>query len=391
MKILITGLTLHNNKGGAALALSLINKLKLEFNNPLFYLSVPNNGKNVALEKKWATFYNIEGVIGSVGVKELLFINRQRRHVFINFLKDIDLVVDLNALSYMDLSNLTYKRNLIRNLSIYTIRNLCNHLGKPLTRWTQSYGPFSSKITRFLVKSDLKYQKNIFVRGEGSLTNIQEVCQKNTIFSFPDIAITLTHNDDYFNVNLKEKSYITLSPSSVIYGIDGDLHIQQFRDIIAYIVKKGYEVVLVPHTLMTHNPTLFNCDLKVCERILEKVDTNRVFLIKKDLDVYNLKGIISKASLHIGARYHSIIASLSTSVPTVAFSWHEKYIDIMRMYNMEKYIYNGNKDVSHIFQYIDELLEDKGMVIETLKYQQNILEKEITKNIELFMENVNEM
>ncbi len=45
--------------------------------------------------------------------------------------------------------------------------------------------------------------------------------------------------------------------------------------------------------------------------------------------------------------YHSIIASLSMNVPTkLTFSWHEKYKDIMRMYDMEKYVYDGKTDIS---------------------------------------------
>ena len=391
MKVLITGLTLHNNKGGAALALSLIDKLKKEFDEVLFYLSVPNNGKNLELEKKWADFYGVEDVVGAVGVKELLYIKRERRETFLIFLKEVDLIIDLNALSYMDLPSLTYKQNLIRNLSIYTIRGLSNQLNKPLIRWTQSYGPFSSYFTKLIVKQDLKNQKNIFVRGEGSLSNLQQICKDKNIVSFPDIAITLNGDKSYYTKYLNDKNYVTLSPSSVIYGIDGELHIQQFRELLAYILEKGYEVVFVPHTLMSINPTLYNCDLKVCEKILETVKSENVHLVKKDLDVYNLKGIIAHASLHIGARYHSIIASLSTSVPTVAFSWHEKYMDIMKMYQMEKYIYDGKSDISQLCDYVNELLNNRNKTIKTLKLQQNVLELEVEKNIVLFMESFNEL
>ena len=391
MKILITGLTLHNNKGGPALALSLIDKLKQEFSDVFFYLSVPNNSNNLELEEKWAKIYKIEGVVGAVGIKELLYINLQRRDTFIKFLNNIDLVVDLHALSYMDLPSLTYKKNLIRNLSIYTIRGLCNQLKIPMIRWTQSYGPFSSFLTKKIVQHDLKKQHNIFVRGVGSLENIKEIFPHKNLFSFPDIAITLGQNDNYYNQYLKDKNYITLSPSSVIYGIDGELHVEHFREIITYILQCNYDVVLVPHTLMTINPSLNNCDLKVCERIISTIATDRIHLVKEDLDVYNLKGIIAHASLHIGARYHSIIASLSTSVPTIAFSWHEKYIDIMKMYHMGKYIFDGKSEVSQLCDYIDELLANQNEIIKILKLQQNVLEIEIEKNIAFFMESFNEL
>lgn len=391
MKILITGLTLHNNKGGPALALSLIEQLKRNFENARFYLAVPDFSTNLKLEWKWADFYCLDGVIGSIGAKELLFLNKNKREKFLTSLKDFNLVVDLTALSYMDLPHLSYKKNMVRNLSIFALRHFCNIQNIPMIRWTQSYGPFSSYWTKLIVKQDLKKQKNIFVRGEGSLHNMQQLFKNKNIVSFPDIAVTLKYKEEYYNKYLKGRQYITLSPSSVIYSKDGQAHIEHFRQIIHYISQLGHEVVLVPHNLMSINPTLENCDLKVCEKILEDIDSSNIHLVSEDIDVYNLKGIIANARLHIGARYHSIIASLSTNVPTIAFSWHEKYKDIMRMYNMEKYVYDGKVDISILFSFINDLEKNRLEVIQTLKDKQDILEIEIEKNSSLFMDNYHDL
>jgi len=391
MKILITGLTLHNNKGGAALALSLIDNLKREFPNSSYYLTVPNFDNNLEKETHWASVYGIDSVFGAIGIKEMLKLNQDRRDIFLDFFKNIDLVVDLNALSYMDLPQLTYKQNLVRNLSIYTIRHFSNLLEIPLIRWTQSYGPFSSFLTKVIVRKDLKYQKNIFTRGEGSFNNIKSVLTNKNVYSFPDIAITLNKRDDYYTKHLKGKKYITLSPSSVIYSKDKEKHIEHFRDIITYVKKLNYEIVIVPHNLMSINPSLKTCDLKVSERILESLNLDNIHLLSEDIDVYNLKGVISNAILHIGARYHSIIASLSSNVPTIAFSWHEKYKDIMRMYGMEEYVYDGKSNISDLFKFVDDLEENRIKVVSTLRENQKKLEKEIDKNLELFMENYNEL
>ncbi len=56
MKILITGLTLHNNKGGPALALSLVDKMQSQFENAKFYLAVPEFRGNLELEKNGQNF-----------------------------------------------------------------------------------------------------------------------------------------------------------------------------------------------------------------------------------------------------------------------------------------------------------------------------------------------
>jgi polysaccharide pyruvyl transferase WcaK-like protein len=393
MDILITGLTLHNNKGGPALALSLIKKIRPQFQNAKFYLAVPDFGINVSKEEEWAKFYNIDGVIGSIGAKEFLYINSQRRVKFVTSLKEFDLVIDLTALSYMDLPHMTYKKNLIRNLSIFTMKYFCNILNIPMIRWTQSYGPFKSMFTKFLVKYDLKKQKHIFIRGSNSVKNMEKLFNNTRLFSFPDIAILLDSKDEYHQKYLKNDKYITLSPSSVIYSRDEEKHIEHFQRIIKYINNLGYKIVIVPHNLMSINPNLKNCDLEVSKKILENTHLvkENIHLVEEDIDVYNLKGIISNAQLHIGARYHSIIASLSSGVPTIAFSWHEKYQDIMQMYNMEKYVYNGTLDINYLFKFIDELLQNRENITDNLQKNQHILEKMLNKNIDLFMENYHEM
>ncbi|NIN03283.1 MAG: polysaccharide pyruvyl transferase, partial [Hydrotalea flava] len=51
-----------------------------------------------------------------------------------------------------------------------------------------------------------------------------------------------------------------------------------------------------------------------------------------------LKGIIGRCDLFIGARMHSNIASISMHVPTVALAWSHKYHGIMKMVEQEKYV-----------------------------------------------------
>ena len=67
---------------------------------------------------------------------------------------------------------------------------------------------------------------------------------------------------------------------------------------------------------------------------------NGVSIIKGDYSPQELKGIIGKSYLFIGARMHSNIASLSMHVPTIALSWSHKYYGIMKMVEQEKYVCN---------------------------------------------------
>jgi colanic acid/amylovoran biosynthesis protein len=389
MNILITGLTLHNNKGGPALALSLINLLNRYFINAKYYMAVPSINNSIKEEEKWARIYNIDKVFGRIGIYQMLppyyfkAKNRNRVKIFLNILDKIDLVVDLTALSYMDFPNKSFLDNLQWNLSNYLNRYLSKKKGVKFIRWTQSYGPFLYHITKQIVKKDLKSQEIIFTRGKISYKYMKGIFPYKNIYSFPDIAITLPLKQDYLKILNISKRYITISPSSVIYSIKGKQHINEIVKLIETIQKR-YQILLVPHNLRKVNPNLNNCDLKICEYI-NSLLSNKVIIISEDLDVYNLKGIISKAYIHIGARYHSVVAALSTGVPCISISWHDKYKDIMNMYNVGEFVFNTN-NIDIVIDMIKNIENNYIALKNILIKRQVILNKKIDENLKLFTE-----
>lgn len=393
MKILITGLTLHNNKGGPALALSLIQYLCQKMNISTINMSVPNFDDNLKQEKIWAELYGIHHVVGAIGIKHILppFCwnpkRTQERQAFENIVNQVDLIVDLNALSYMDLPHLTFTKNLVRNLNIYTPHYIAKQKNKPMVRWTQSYGPFRYWVSKQLIKSDLKNQKHIFARGQKSVRYLSELFAKERLYSFPDIAISLETKNDYL---VSEKKYITLSPSSVLYTLETTTHLTLLRKLVEYLLDRDYEVILLPHNLMRAAATMEQCDLKVCEE-LNRGLAKPVKIIAHDLDVRVLKGIISNAYMHIGARYHSVIAALSSATPVISLAWHEKYEDIMRMYRVEHYVFNRGTDFSKLQNMVEEIETNHEYIVKNLETAHKELLQLLDKNINLFMENINAM
>ncbi|MGC9366965.1 MAG: polysaccharide pyruvyl transferase family protein [bacterium] len=390
-KILITGLTLHNNKGGPALAISLAANLKPLFKNPKFHLCVQDFKDNYIYESKWSKIYKFDGVIKAINSYDLisfsaiknLFTKRNKIKSFVNDLSNFHIIVDLNALSYMDFQYYTLKQNIMRNLNIYLIRYYSNKLKIPLIRWTQSFGPFNNFVTKFLLKLDLNKQKFVFTRGKISSEYIRALIKKPVIFSFPDIAITLPYSNKYYYDNLHFDKYLSISPSSVLYKLKGSDYLNELVKIITKLSKK-YNIVFVPHNLMNINPSLYNCDLKICLE-LSKYLNDEIVIINEDLDVLELKGIIAHSYIHIGSRYHSIIAAISTYVPTIAFSWHHKYLDILRLYHIDRFIYKGG-DTDKFFDLFFEVEKNHLQIKTILKQNHKKNLKNIQKNLDLFTE-----
>ena len=225
-------------------------------------------------------------------------------------------------------------------------------LRKKFLAWTQSYGPFSTPTIRFLARIDLKRQPIVFCRGEDCREAMEELLPAVRTETFPDVAVSLDHDHDWGVRRVAEYwpqlrgDLVTLSPSAVLYQKSlgdgsGNDHVRAMAALTEDLIAADRSVLLVPHTLRPdrHDPNI--CDWAVAELVRKVVDDPRCAVEGDDLSPTELKSVISTAHIHIGARYHSVVAALSTGVPCLSLSWHAKYRDLMRMYGVERFVVDG--------------------------------------------------
>jgi len=236
---------------------------------------------------------------------------------------------------------------------------------KPMLAWTQSYGPLSTKLIRAFAKLDLRRQPVIFCRGDDCKSSIEELLPKARVLSFPDVAIKLPFDKKWGKIYVEnnfscEKKIVTVSPSAVLYSRckfsdSKNRHIGQIRKICDSLYKAGYHVLLIPHTFRPSNESPVVCDYAVCKIIYEAEESPNLSILEDDLSPSQLKSIISGAHFHVGARYHSVVAALSSNVPAISLSWHPKYRDLMTMYGMEDYLLDEGEEhrVSALIRKID--------------------------------------
>lgn len=99
-------------------------------------------------------------------------------------------------------------------------------------------------------------------------------------------------------------------------------------ELVDYILEKSDDkIVLIPHVRLS-----FSDDITELRPIYEKYkNTGRVFLIDDvNLNARQLKYIISKCKVFVGARTHATIAAYSTGVPTLAIGYSVKARGIAR-------------------------------------------------------------
>jgi polysaccharide pyruvyl transferase WcaK-like protein len=128
----------------------------------------------------------------------------------------------------------------------------------------------------------------------------------------------------------------------------------------------GLEVVMVPHVF---GPGA-NDDRPVSREIRSKCrNPTRVHLIGADYSAAELKAVIGSTELFIGSRMHSMVASLSMGVPTLAIAYSQKTLGIVgEDMDMADYVLDiRNANAKQLMEMITRLWEDRSQIKASLQ------------------------
>ena len=411
LKIFVTGLCLQGNKGGPALALSLIQCIGKELSNRNYQVewtfSVPSISEEWIHELNWATKYSLD-VVPSVRLPQFIqaIYDFNQRKIVSSWLKSFlssSVNLQMSAICYVGPPSGIGTLKTCLTSERFTNFLLCKLFRKKFAPWTQSYGPLSTYATKQVCKLDLSSQPYIFCRGDECAQSIKNLLPAKKVYSFPDVANSLSFDKakgrkyllNSVGIPSNFRNISTLSLSSKLYKKSSDLYgnistKQKYLELIINMLNYYDHCILVPHLpaerwlgfflrlfIITGNLRPFYCiALNLSSRLL---------IIDEDLDCQLLKSIISNASLHIGARYHSLIASLSSGVPSIALSWHPKYKDLMDLYGEPSNIidlFEPQEDASKAL--IAKIKTSSGLYESSIHAQISKIKKSIDLNSDLW-------
>ncbi|WP_121610091.1 polysaccharide pyruvyl transferase family protein [Mesobacillus foraminis] len=151
---------------------------------------------------------------------------------------------------------------------------------------------------------------------------------KNTKL-YPDPAFQLeTDNVKLPNGFIEGKTVgINLSPYIFKSKLSKEQVIDLYVDLIKHILSTtNMQIALIPHVFWSHNN-----DIEVmCKVYCRFQESSRVIFVKENYNCMQLKYIISKCRMFIGARTHSTIAAYSMCVPTLVLGYSVKSRGIAR-------------------------------------------------------------
>lgn len=261
-------------------------------------------------------------------------------------------------------------------------------LNKKIVIYAQSVGPFT--YSKLLAKYLLNNVDLITLRGQASYDYLQKIgIDKTPIHLTADLAFLMPSapkeriDEILYDIEkIKGNSFIGLSTSNWISKYYGSYEkfVYLMANIVDYMTEElDTTVIFIPH--VTGPKDEFD-DRIIGEDIYNIIKhKDKVVLIRNDYTPQEMKGIISRCSLFIGARMHACIGALSTGVPTINISYHHKSNDIMTMFGLKKNVLRAQDlDFENLKKTIDETWLSKQEIKLRLASKIGYIEKQATSN-----------
>ena len=178
------------------------------------------------------------------------------------------------------------------------------------------------------VIEDLNRYSLICVRESDSLELLKKHSVNTEIVLSPDPAFALNLEETEWENHSKDIIGINISPF-VFDCSKNDIGLKNYITLINWILAEtDFSVALIPHVVF---PNTDNNDVLLATNLKYYFfDEPRVFVVNDGYNCCQLKSLISKCKIFVGARTHATIAAYSTYVPTLVVGYSEKSIGIAK-------------------------------------------------------------
>lgn len=323
--------------------------------------------------------FGLDSVISFPPRNKLIFL--------VKTIKKVDIIVDISGIMFSDFFGRSFLEKIFEGAHLLVGKAL----RKIVIKYTCDMGPFNNLKNRIIAKLCLNRIDLIFARSKVTMNYLRQIGVTTPIFVIPDTAFILKpymyKKEEIISCEKIGKQLVGISVSHTIMRykkyekIDfliKEKYIKVISELIHYLTKNvNAYVLLIPNEL---NFKHYN-DLSVAREIFDSLTNKKdVLLLEKEYNAKHLKGIIRLCDLFIGSRYHSIVAALSSCVPTIAIGWHHKYQEVMKSMNLENFVFDiNNLDFTKLREKIEFLLENIDGIKKMMVSKYPLLVKDVLK------------
>jgi len=219
-------------------------------------------------------------------------------------------------------------------------------LCKKLFMLPQTYGPYRTRVARMLARHILSRATCILSRDRQGLQVVRDIlgpaASGKDIRFCPDVGFVMDYrlpkNPDIvppvgggtgkplIGFNISGLLYNGGYTGKNMFGLKFDYKMFVERLIEQIMTNTDAHLLLVPHAFGPAGSV--NNDLDASQVVFDRLPesfTDRVHLVRREYDHFELKGLIGLCDFFIGSRMHACIGALSQAIPTVGVAYSEKF------------------------------------------------------------------
>ncbi|MEA2022350.1 MAG: polysaccharide pyruvyl transferase CsaB [Candidatus Caldatribacteriota bacterium] len=256
----------------------------------------------------------------------------------------------------------------------------------PVMIYAQGIGPVNKKINKKLIKWILNKVNLIAVRDEPSkelLENLGVVKPSIYVNSDPVFLLkkkninNIIDSHPFIQELINSDNYPLIGISVREYKSNGSDSKRIFAQAADYLIE-NYQAKII------FLPFKFDEDVHISEEILSLMK-NKAEVLKIKLEPEELLSVLSRLSLVVGVRLHSIIFSSMANIPFIAFNYDPKVKYFVEDLGLSELLLEVDKDISlkNIQKRIKYIRENNDKIKDILLEKVNNLEKKALANNEL--------
>ena len=223
---------------------------------------------------------------------------------------------------------------------------LAKALKKKIIILPNSFGPFEGLTVKKQVRSVLSKVDLIYAREHVSSESLSKLLDKEIPVEM-DLGFFLKKDDSLKAEDLLKK--YNLNETSKIIGITirpwrfpglqnpetlYHKYLKSVADLISHMILKGFKIALCNQSI---GPNAHEDDRNAIKDLLNIISNEKIIWIDEDLTCSELKALYSKFYFFIGTRFHSIIFSLTSIIPSIAIGYGgNKAKGIMGEFNLNE-------------------------------------------------------
>ncbi|MBN2404271.1 MAG: polysaccharide pyruvyl transferase family protein [Coriobacteriia bacterium] len=301
-------------------------------------------------------------------------------------LVESDALIDLAGVSFID------GREKFLAFNVLTILPAMM-LGTPVFKLAQALGPFSNPANRFASRI-LRRCRLIVARGEGTAAHLAGLgLPEGIVTSAADVAFLFrdeyslsSEGDDEVDVlttrcaALAEQGMTVtgICPSAVIAAKAA----AESWDYIGFVsavasseIAAGRGVLLFPNATRAATPEkLRNNDLPVIAEVRARLTAGlapdahgRILAVTGDVNAVGIRRLMRGCGCVAVSRFHAMVGALAAGTPTLVVGWSHKYLEVMRQFGMERYVFDyAQRDAEALAVALDALASDRAAVSEAI-------------------------